>query len=106
MTPRSSRDSGTRSNALIDVSIDVAAETLRGKRRRALERRDRRLGLEELAPPQRRELANRYAIARHDKRHTAIQSAHDLSTLVPKLSLGDLAWHLGTVAHVLQRLAF
>ena len=52
----------------------------------------------ESVPSQRRELADRHTISSHHVRFAEVQSAHDLATVIAKLSLGDLSRHLPIVA--------
>jgi hypothetical protein len=44
--------------------------------------------------PERRQLADRNAVAGDDECLAAIQRAHDLAAFVPKLSLTDLSRHI------------
>src|SRR5439155_19660713 len=62
----------------------------------------RRLRTDELALPERRQLAYRNTVTGDDERLAAIERPHDLAALVTKLSLGDLSRHAHTVARVLQ----
>ena len=48
------------------------------------------------------QLADRYAVARHDEGLAAIERSHDAAAFVPQLALGDHSCHSSIVARVLR----
>src|SRR5712691_7622990 len=102
MIPRSCRCSATRSWVLVEQSVDVGPEAPELHPRCARKDGYTSVGRNELALPERRQLTNRHAVAGDDEGLSAVECPHDLSTLVAKFPLGDLAPHGRSVAHVLR----
>jgi hypothetical protein len=85
---------------LIENSVDVGKEALRIYRWSVLERSDYRCSGSGLPAPHGSHLGDGNAIASNDERFSAIDRAHDGSTLVPKFTLGDFTLHEFSVAQV------
>jgi prevent-host-death family protein len=91
---------------LVEERIDVGSEPRTVQDWSAREKLDGCLGADEPTLSKRRQLADRNAVAGDDERLAAIERAHDLAALVPKLSLADLPRHIRSVALVLQGMCY
>lgn len=95
--PRARR-SATRRRVLVGVCIEVATEHLVVERWGTGEHRHRCFGADEAMTSERNELAHRDTAAGDDEGLAAVELAHDLPALVPKLSLRYLPGHGPTAA--------
>src|SRR3954451_4500977 len=102
ITPRRAVGSATRRRVVVEHSVDVGPETIRLNRRGAGEGRDGGVGSDELARPQRNQLANRHTVPGHHERFPAIECSHHIATAIAQFPLGDLTRHPNTVAPVLH----
>ena len=103
MRPRDGSDaSATGRDVLAGDPIEVLSEPVELQARSAPERRDSRLGADESMPAQRRKLADRNSIPRHDEGFALVKLAHDLAAVIAQLTLSDLSGHLPSVARVLH----
>jgi hypothetical protein len=79
---------------LVEDRVDVGSELPTVDDRSAREEGDGCVGAHEPTLPERRQLADRDAVTGDDEHLAAIERTHDLATLVPELSLADLARHI------------
>jgi hypothetical protein len=73
--------------------INICSEPVEVHPRRAPERSDCRLGADKSMSAKRGQLADRDAISGHDERLALVKLAHDLTTVIAQLPLGDLLGH-------------
>jgi hypothetical protein len=94
MRPRAWRRlSATRPGNLLGYSVQIASKDSQVHWRCALEGRDGGVGRNESTASQGSELADWHAISRNDEAFATLQLAHDLATLVAKLTLRYLPCH-------------
>ena len=99
MIPRSARwGSGTRAEVLGCNAVEVGAKPSQVDARSATEYGDGGIGLHEPVPPKRSQFTDGHAVAGDDEALALVQPPHDLTALVPKLSLGDVSGHGDSVA--------
>jgi hypothetical protein len=79
---------------LVEDRVDVGSEPRNVEDWSAREEGDGCISADEPSLPERRQLADRNAVAGDDECLAAIQRAHDLAAFVPKLSLTDLSRHI------------
>src|SRR5215218_439023 len=101
--PCERRDSATRSDALIDVPVEVLTEPAGVDRGRMSEGVHHDVASDEATAAQREQLADWHPVAGDDERFALVESAHDLTTVVAQFSLGDRFGHSPTVARVRHR---
>lgn len=94
--------SATRRGILIDTPINISAEPAGVHRSCRRERADHDIRRDETAATHRPQLSHRHTITRHEVALAPIQTPHDVPTVIPKLPLGDLAFHTLSVARVLR----
>jgi hypothetical protein len=102
MSPRALRASATARRVVVEDRVDVSSEPVGRDRRGTSERGNGRLGCDEWARAQWRQLAHRHAIARYDESLPTVERSHDVTAAVPELPLRDLTRHGRSVARVLQ----
>lgn len=102
MIPRGCARSGTGSRVLVEQSVDVGPEPPEVEGWCACKDGDSSVGWNELALPERYQLADGHPVAGDDERLSAIERTHDLAALVAKLPLGDFPPHPSIVARVLR----
>jgi hypothetical protein len=85
--------SRTRHRFLICGGVEIRSEALVVDARRGPEHGHRGVGCHESVATEWGELADRDAVARHDERPALVELSHDLTALVPELSLADLTAH-------------
>lgn len=86
---------------MIEQAIDVRAKTLGVNSTKVPESCSRLFCRNELPTAKRAQLPDRRPIAGNDERLAAIEIAHDRTTVVAELTLGDLTRHSRNVARVL-----
>jgi hypothetical protein len=79
---------------LVQNRIDIVSEPRAIEEWGPCEECDGCIGTHEPALPKRRQLPDGDTVAGDDERLPAIERPHDLSALVPKLSLADLSCHV------------
>ncbi len=87
-TPRSTRWSGTRFDALIGERVEVLSELFAVDGRCGLEELCDGVSCHESETAHRGELTDWYTVARDDERLALVEAAHDLAASVPQFSLG------------------
>ena len=97
-TPRSTRWSGTRFDALIGDGVEVSSELLAVDGRSCLEELCDGFCCYEAKTSQRGEFTDGYAVARHDEGLALVEATHDLPAAVAEFSLGDDLAHPDIVA--------
>lgn len=91
---------------MIEQRVYVRPELVGIDRRRTRERGKRGVCANKLTGAQWDELADRYAVTRHDERLASVEGAHDVAAAVAEFALGDFSSHDGrSVARVLRNLA-
>jgi len=93
ISPRAGRTVLVTSHVLGSNGVQVTAKPSELHRRRATKDFDDCLGTRESVPPEGGELADRDAVASHDVGVATVEPTHDLATVVPQLTLGDLSSH-------------
>ena len=97
-TPRSTRESGTRFDALIGGSVEVSPELFAVDGRSCMEELFDGFRSHEAETPQWGEFADWYAIACDDEGLSRVEATHDLSAAVTQFALGDDLTHPSIVA--------
>ena len=98
MIPRGGRTgSATWCRFLVGHTIEVVTKSVVVDTRRVPEQSDCRVGSHESMSPEGGKFADWHPVSRHDETLALVETAHDLSTLVAKLSLGDFSGHDDTV---------
>jgi len=87
MRPRSCLGTGGR--ILIDVRVDICAESLVVDRRRAAEGGDGGGRRRKMTGAQRSERADWNSVAGDDKRFAALEASHDLAAVIAEFALTD-----------------
>src|SRR2546423_414243 len=98
-SPRGGRVvSGTRRRVLRRDAIELIAKTLGVDARSATENGDGRFGADKPMATKRGQLSHWNTVASDHEGLAFVELAHDLTALIAKLSLGDLAAHRNIVA--------
>src|SRR6056297_2579437 len=97
-TPRATRWSGTRFDALIGYRVEVLSELFAVDGRGGLEELGDGFRSHEAKPPKRGEFADGHAVACDNEGLALVEATHDLPAAVPELSLGHDLAHLNIVA--------
>lgn len=85
--------SGTRCDVLVDGLVEIGDQAVSIERGGASEHVDDLVARGEATPADRDQLAHWHAASRDDEGLAMVELAHDFTTLVAQLSLGDRPGH-------------
>ncbi len=90
--------SATGAQVLGNHSIEIVPELVQIDCGCVTEQCHSGVGANEAVPAKRCQFAHWDSVASHDERLALVELSHDLPTVVPQLSLGDLSGHSSSVA--------